>query len=233
LLERIVMKVADRAIHRYIVYTAADRSIFSKMWGIDAKKVRECPVFAHYSFFGSALEPVAVDNYVFAGGESFRNFEPLIVAAARLPQYRFVFATSLLKGRTDLPDNVTLISPRFDEFMQVLRSARVVVIPLLQNMHRSAGAATYMNAMWLKKPVIVTEAVGVREYVEDKKTGLVVDGTPEGYIEALRWMLDPKNAAAVEHLCEEAHRVVASQFTVEHHVTRLLALIDEAIDEAQ
>jgi glycosyltransferase involved in cell wall biosynthesis len=228
--ERFILKVADRAIQRYVLLSEADCAAFQKTWDIGPHKVRPCPVFVHHSCSEASGEPIPVADYIFAGGESFRDFEP-VLAAARLPEYKFIISSSQLKNRTDLPSNVTVTITRFDEFITLMQAARVVIVPLLKNTLRSAGAMTYLSAMWLKRPLIVTDALGVREFVEDRKTGLVVDGSPDSYVKALCWMLDPANVPAVERLRDEAHYVVSTRFLLEHHVTRLLDLTDEVTDE--
>jgi glycosyltransferase involved in cell wall biosynthesis len=60
--------------------------------------------------------------------------------------------------------------------------------------------------MYLRKPTIVTDSMSVRDYVTDGENGLVVDGTPEGYVEALSCTLDPDNAARIAAMTENAHR---------------------------
>lgn len=228
--ERLIMHLADRAIGRYIVLTSDDVLAFASAWKLDPGKIKVCPAFGTWANreISAAPEP---QDYIFAGGESFRHFEPLLAAAAQMPHQRFLFCSSMLTNRTDIPKNVTVTVARFDEYLSLMRAARVVVVPLRQDIQRSAGAATYLNAMWLKKPVVVTDAMGVRDFVEDKRTGLVADGSPESYVEAIHWMLAPENAEALERMKEEAHRVVDTQFTLENHVTQLLDLVDEAITE--
>jgi glycosyltransferase involved in cell wall biosynthesis len=231
--ERFILKVADRAIQRYVLMSEADCVVFQATWDIDPHKVRTCPVFLRHPHTEPSGKPVTEGDYIFAGGESLRDFEPLLAAAACLPEYKFVISSSQLKNRTDLPRNVTVTAARFADFINLMQSARVVVVPLQKNTRRSAGAITYLSAMWLKKPLIVTDALGVREYVEDRKTGLVVDGSPDSYVRALSWLFDPTNALAVECLREEAHHVVSAQYLLEHHVTRLLDLIDEVTAEGE
>ena len=72
------------------------------------------------------------------------------------------------------PANVTIgeLDPR--RYEERFRSASIVVVALAPRRDRSAGQQTYLNAMVLGKPVVVTDALGVREYVEDRRTGLIV-----------------------------------------------------------
>lgn len=61
---------------------------------------------------------------------------------------------------------------------------------------RSAGQASYLNAIALGKPVVVTDAPGVRDYVDHRRTGLIVPpGDPIALREAVNWTLAPETLA--------------------------------------
>ena len=65
--------------------------------------------------------------------------------------------------------------------------------------------------MVLGKPVVVTDALGVRDYVEDRRTGLIVPpGDPAAMRAALDWLLDPANASEVRAMGERARAVASS-----------------------
>ena len=108
-----------------------------------------------------------------------------------------------------------------------MEEAAVVVVPLQRNTQRIAGALTYLEAMWLNKPTVVSDGLGVREYVVHGETGWLVDGTPQSYVTALRWILTPANEEAVATVCAQAHGAVDSQFNMARHVTALLAVMAE------
>jgi glycosyltransferase involved in cell wall biosynthesis len=85
--------------------------------------------------------------------------------------------------------------------------------------------------MWLRRPTIVTDTLGVRDHVRHRETALIVEGSPESYLEALRWIFDPQNQAAVQRLRHNARRVVQEQFSFEKHIARLLNIMDETIGD--
>jgi glycosyltransferase involved in cell wall biosynthesis len=116
---------------------------------------------------------------------------------------------------------------RYDE---LLRAASVVVVPIEARRDRSAGQQTYLNAMALGKPVVVTDALGVREYVEDGRTGLIVPpGDPSALRTALQWLLDPANSAEVTALGARARAVALERFGPDEYVRRLLEVLDVAL----
>jgi len=114
------------------------------------------------------------------------------VAAARtLPDIRF--PTNLLEGRTDRPPNVRAGQLPRAEYNRLLLAAAVVVVPLRRKLRRAAGQQTYLDAMLAGIPVVGTDSPGVRDHMQDGVTGLVVDGSPENYVQALRSLLATAN----------------------------------------
>lgn len=232
LFNRFLIKLADRAIDRYAVVSTAELQLFPRIWGVDPAKMRFCPwgvTGRDHEKLGDEAPP---GNYIFVGGNTYRDYEPLLEAVWQLPEYHFLMATTCLQDRSDLPPNVVVRPVRYREYMALMRLATAVISPVRLGMRRTAGLLTFLNAMWLKKPTIVTDALGVRDYVQDGETGLIVDGTPDSYVKALRWILDPANRDRVAYLGEKAHQVVAQQFTFENHVIALLEVLDEAAQGA-
>ena len=118
-----------------------------------------------------------------------------------------------------------------DDYDEQFRRAAVVVVPLKAHSERSAGQQTYLNAMVLGKAVIVTDALGVREYVEHGRTGLVVPpADPAALRTALDWALDPANQSEVRALGRRAREAALERFGPERYAERLLQVLDLALE---
>lgn len=223
-IDRIIVRFADRAISCYALLSDEERRLFPLIWGIDQVKVCFVPYF--YSLTDEDMQGcVEPGTYIFAGGNSFRDYGPLVEAARMMPEQHFVFATRKLEGHPNLPPNVQAGQVPTDEYVRLLRGAKVVVAPLRMGTYRASGQQTYLNAMVLKKPVIVSDALGVRSYIRHGKNGLVVRGTPESYVEALRWTLDPRNASDVDRMIESAYQDIVQRFNPEHHACTLISIM--------
>ena len=107
------------------------------------------------------------------------------------------------------------------------RSAAVVVVPLLADTDRSAGQQTYLNAMGRGKPVVVTDAPGVRDYITHDETGLIVPNEPEALADAVNRVLTDR--ALARRLGDAARADVLSRFALGAYVTRLLELADQVL----
>jgi len=231
MIERLVIRLADRAIHRYAVRSSDELYLFPQVWGIAKSKVRHCPYYFSIPDGDREVAASTTGGYVFAGGNSHRDYEPLLAAARNLPEYQFVLATTRLSNEAVVPPNVKAGPVPGHEFTNLLLSAEAVVVPLRRGLIRAAGQDVYLSAMWLGKATIVVEAPAVRDHIQDGETGIIVDGSSEGYERALRWVFDPVNRDAVARLCAAAQKVVRDQYTFENHAARLLEIVDEAIHD--
>ena len=90
---------------------------------------------------------------------------------------------------------------------------------------RGTGQQTYLNAMAMGKPVVVSDVAGARGYVENGRTGLIVDGSAEGYVRALRRLLSSE--AESSDMGARARTAVREHYTYRVHVDRLLEILDE------
>lgn len=231
LTERLLVHLADRAIDRYIVQSTEEMTIFPEIWDVSQAKVRFCPFF--FSFTDeelSEVENTPPGDHIFSGGNSLRDYEPLIRAAWCMPNRKFVIATRLLDGRPDLPPNVEAHPVSHLEFVSLMYSSAVTIVPIQPGLRRAAGQQTYLNAMWMGKPTIVTDTLGVHDHICHKQTGMIVDGSAAGYVDALDWIFNPQNHAAVEQMKINAHRDVTEKFSFENHVDCLLKILDEDCD---
>ena len=230
--EKILIKLADRAIYRYAVQSTDEIPYFFTAWGIPESKLRFVPYFSTFTESDLSTPAPTLEKFIFSGGNSHRDYDPYLKAIESLPEHQFVIASHLLDGKK-LPPNVRAGQVTRPEFIRLMRASAAVVVPLRRDLNRAVGQQTYLNAMLLGKPTIVTNTLGVRDHIKDGVTALVVDGSPEGYIEAIQKVFNPSQASEIEHLCQRAHQDVIDHFSFENHVTRLLEILDEVIQENQ
>ena len=156
--------------------------------------------------------PTRDDGYLFSGGNAVRNYGLLesALAGTDIPT-RIAAKWKPTQGLANLTVGVT----SHDDFMTLLANAHAVVIPLRQSV-RSAGQQSYLTAMGLAKPVIVTEAPGVRDYIVDGVTGVIVPPSVEALRAAILHVMDPANADFYREMGQRAREDVFKRFTEEH-----------------
>ncbi len=111
-------------------------------------------------------------GYVFSGGRSRRDYALLITVAAELPAIQFKIVCpaneklaeencSIYQGA--LPANVEIINDNgtLDEFLDVMSQSDMVVLPTTTDNIAPAGISVYLNAMAVKKPVIISKGPAV------------------------------------------------------------------------
>lgn len=224
---RRLIQQADKAIALYAVQSSEELTLFPKTWGVPAGKTRFCPYFYTFTNQDLTIPPPPIGNYVFSGGNSHRDYPPLLEAAAAFPDRPFIIATNRLTGR-ELPPNVTAKPVPHRQFVALMQGAAAVVIPLQGGLLRASGQQTYLNALWLGKPTIVADGFAVHDHIIHGQTALIADGTANGYINALAHLFDPANQAQVQKMTEQAKASVEKQFSFTNHVTHLLQVMAEA-----
>lgn len=224
--QKLLLQLADKAIACYAVQSTDEIPLFSSTWRISESKLRFVPYFYTFTKNDLASPAPASGDFVFAGGNSHRDYLPYLEAIDALREYKFVIAAHLLGSRT-LPPNVQAGPVSRDEFIRLMRASKAVVVPMKMGLIRAVGQQTYLNAMMLGKPTIVTQALGVRDHIKDGETAFVVDGTPGSYVRAIRRVFDPANKAEIDRICQHSREVVLEQYNFEKHAARLLEILDE------
>jgi hypothetical protein len=212
----------------YCVHSTFELESFHRTWG---------PLKGHVSFtpFPYTLRPAELaqpareNGRVFAGGNSLRDYGILTEIAGDLGAPLDI-ATSVLAPEqiARLPANVNAGPVPRPEFNRMLREASVVVLPLQARKDRSSGQTVYTDAMALGKAIVVTDTPGVRDYIEDGVTGLLVAPHDQAaLLRAVRRLL--VDSEERHKLGREAREQALANYSVNHYARRLLAVVGEAL----
>lgn len=229
-LRRWAFKSFDSPRVTYGVLSAAECSTFPRTWRIPAARVFNLPWYVRIPQGENATE--TEERMVFAGGDSLRDFETLLAAADGGTFSLRIGSRTLPPGLADTMPNVSVESLPPSDFIATFRRAHVIVVPLEARTDRSAGQQTYLRAMAIGVPVVVTDALGVSQYIQHDRTGwLVPPGDAQALRKRLEWILDPANAAEVKAVTAAAASDV-ERFSPEACVDILLGWI-ERIDSSR
>jgi glycosyltransferase involved in cell wall biosynthesis len=232
-LDRAARRAGIRAVDgdrvRYCVRSRRELELFSRNWGVDPSHVVYTP-YAHTATTAELAAPTTRDGPVFAGGNSLRDYGTLL-EAARAVDAPVHLETNVVGPDVPLAPNVTVSRIRsHEEFVAGMQRAAAVVTPLEPGITRAAGLDTYLIAMALGKPVIVSDAPGVEDYVEPGRTGLVVPpGDAKALRDALAWVMDPANRGEVDAMAARAADVARTRFTYEAYVESVLGVVDDLL----
>lgn len=204
-----------------VVFSKKQRDLWSSLFRIPSSRFEVIPYWATVaSDVEVTVEPILGD-YIFAGGDEDRDYRTLIDAVRGLP-YQLIIAavrSDHFEGIT-IPPNVSIRTVPHDEFVSLLASSALVVVPLRDSTIRFAGQQTYLNAMLMQKPVIVADA-GAEEYIKNGRTGVIVNpGSEQELADAIdRLMRNREQARQMGLLAQQA----AKQFTADRYFGKILA----------
>ena len=200
---RVALRALDGPRVVYCVLSQAEVTGFARTWGVDVSRVRFTPFCHTLSEQELSTPPVPeLAARVFSGGNSLRDHQTVLAALRELEVDGFL-ATSAALG--PLPARVRAGAVDHDQFVQRMASAHVVVVSLRDDTPRSAGQQTYLNALALGRPLVVSDAKGVRDHVEAGRHALVVPvGDTGALAAAVRSLLDdPDHARRLAHAGRE------------------------------
>lgn len=211
----------------YCVLSSDEKSRFPRVWGVDAERV----VFTPWCYT-LPLEDLdqsgSDDGGVFAGGNSMRDYGPLIEAARSFTD-DFTIAADY-RPDTEPPSNVRIGTASHRRFVESMRGARMVVVPLQPEAERSAGQQTYLNAMAMGKIVIVTEGPGTRDYIKNGVTGIIVpSGDSQKLSDAIGWIADPGHRDEVDAIRNRARNEALQRFSPANYADSLLNVVQKSL----
>jgi len=177
-----------RAFIKRILFSGVDRFAlyfknlegYQQFYGIGPDRAAYVP-FKVNAWERIAARPrgMAEGEYVLCAGRTLRDVDTFVQAMKQtecpgvlLQQKRELLdahGTSTWSG--ELPANVKLIvddSDRFEDYLEYLASARLVVIPRFKNDIAPTGISTYLVAMALNNCLIISEGAGAEDVLTDQ-----------------------------------------------------------------
>lgn len=188
-IKRLLLRKTDRFILHF-----KDTTEYEKIYGIPRSKCVFVPFKVNY-WEKMVLEDqeLGIEEYVFTAGRSYRDFPTFIEAMRRVdyPGLLLYEEAALLKrSATDvdlsnLPANLTAEKNEGEQsWVEYIRRAKIVVVPLLPSTMYAPGLSLYLMAMAMKKCVIVTEGLATRGMLKDEAV-IVAPKDPEGLANAI------------------------------------------------
>lgn len=216
-------KFAFEEINAAIVFSSSDIPVFKKLF----PKTRFFFMHFHSEPECFALSKKAsLGDYIFSGGGAERDFKTLIDAARRI-NFKFLIVAFSPKSLPEekLPKNVEVRFklPR-SRYLKLISRARIIVVPL-KKVGRAAGQTTVVAAMSIGKAVIASDVPGLRDYVENNKTGILVK--PQDVDELTRSIeILLKDSKKLKVISKNALKFARKSFTYEIYDKKHLRLLN-------
>ncbi len=224
-LKRRFFRAVASAASRVVVHSEHQVAAYARALRLPPEKFAfvRCQITlydAHYQ--------VSEGDYIFAGGDSNRDYRTLVEAVRGLP-YRVVIAALFrhhFEG-LEIPPNVQIVTVDAEAFNQLVAGAAVIAVPLKGGLLHSGGHQGFENAMTIGKPVVVADDCGAENYVTHGRTGMLVPpGDPAALRAALLAVLEDREFA--RQLARNAQAASAA-FAPERFFESVFALVDEIV----
>ncbi|NSW78205.1 MAG: glycosyltransferase family 4 protein [Chthonomonadetes bacterium] len=204
-----------------VVYAPSVAQRYSVHYGVPCEKT--IPLKFHHTLSGFEIPERANGDYIFAGGDSKRNYDLLLQAVRDLPCK--VFIATRKPAPSNIPSNVTWRAVEPQEFRQLMAGSQFVVLPLDTSGGATSGQQSYLNAMALGKLVIVTDTEDASYYIEHGVTGILVpSGDADELRRAIVWALS--NSEEAQRIGSRA-REVALPMDQEWTFSQLLEFVEK------
>lgn len=129
-----------------------------------------------------SIKSLRVQNYIFTSGSSNRDYDFLMSALGNTT-YNVKIACKGLRDKHNNP-NIEILDIHSDKMLSYLFNCKIVVIPL-KDLDISSGQLMILQAMQLGKPIIVTNNHGVYNYIDDGKTGFIINNDKETLLDKI------------------------------------------------
>ena len=221
-------RFALNAVDVFVVHSTREIEVYSGWLRIP----RERFVFVPLSI--NVRQPAVAEDherpFVLAMGTANRDYETFIAAVGRLGYRTVIVSGAHAVSGLNIPSNVSIRSDiSIDECHELCQLARVNVIAV-DNETTASGQVALLETMMFGKAVVCTRCAGTIDYVQDRKTALVV--SPKDVdamilaIETLWTHPDMRSA-----LGTAAREYVERNITFEAASQKMIPILDRVVDE--
>ena len=216
--------------HKYIDYAVSskyvDRIICFAREECDYYKEQFPKARGKFVFVPLGFKPVegfdiSDNGIIFATGRSNRDYDFLIDTLKDSP-YKVVIACDIYKNK-NVPANVKILNNCYGKDMFYLMSCcHCVAIPL-RDLKISSGQIVAIQAMSLGKPVICTDSIGLKDYVDNGATGFFFFFKKDVWLGLIKKLYDDKTC--YKDMCIKSANAYKNEFSVDIMYKRIARII--------
>ncbi len=189
-------------VARIIVYSRHEVKYYSQLLGIDINKIAYIPLGLPQPPELKEDKDLQLQNYIFSPGKSNRDFD-FLVDSLRGEEYNLHIACDDYPQVDDAC--ITVHHDVFNEKMyHYMHNCRCVVIPL-KDLDVSSGQLVMLQAMQLKKPIIVSNSNAISDFVTHEVNALIINNNKEELLNALHRIYN--DSALCSRLTSQGYKI--------------------------
>ncbi len=221
-----------RMIQRFI-FSSVDVVFVSSSNEVDTYSKRLNKPEKHFKFLPfhtNIMEPRIMNrgNYILSAGRTGRDYRVLADAVKNTDLEIIIVSDEHNVKGISFPTNVkVLVNVPYSKYLDILYNCRLVVVAL-ERVVKSTGQVVFLEAMATGKPVIATETVGTKDYIQSGVNGILV---PPGDPGSLRRAIDTlmKDSALANKIAMNALESVKKLYTLEKYCSTILNAAGELV----
>ena len=179
---------------KFVSYSTVERALYAEYFDIPIERIDMLHWAVHAPTIDSTEKPIESDRYICAIGSQGRDYQTLFSAMKKLPTIKLVVVTNADSIKDlSIPNNVKIYTniPNA-QANNILANSQFMALPL-RDSQVPCGHVTIVSAMFFKKAILVTNSIGVHDYIKNEQTGI---------------FFEPKNvddlALKIEHLWQDS-----------------------------
>jgi glycosyltransferase involved in cell wall biosynthesis len=208
-----LMSFMFRSVHRVICSSRAEAEYYRQVFAWERQKVAFVPLLTSPRCLEEP-DPEADENYFVAAGRVFRDYPTAIAAVRGTPHKMIIVGAAGVTQHVSADEQVQVLEEISQEhFMQLVRRATAVVIPLVDK-KISTGQTVLLQTMAMGKLVIATRTAGTEDYVDHMIDGLLVS---PGNVEEMRCAMSAASDPELRRRLGASARARMAQRHMPHH----------------
>lgn len=171
--QRSLMVRAYQQPIKLVTYSTVERELYANYFDIPIERIDMLHWAVHAPKIDLSQQPIETSRYICALGSQGRDYQTLFTAMQKLPNIKLVMVASpdSIKDLV-VPNNVKVhTNIPLAQAHNILAHSQFMVLPL-RDSQVPCGHVTIVSGMFFKKAILVTNSLGVHDYITNKKTGL-------------------------------------------------------------
>lgn len=191
LLQNTMLFFSRRIITQIQVHSDEEKELYPLLFPIDKNRIKVIPFSTSIMGYKLNLEN---NEFILSGGGSFRNYKPIIEISNDLPiSVKLGIPESFMRNFSYLESskNIEIISNWSNsEYFSQMSKCEIFLMPLESGLNRTAGDQTILNAMFMRKVVVISNSITARAYIKHGVTGLIYnEGDSSSLLEVINYWI--------------------------------------------
>jgi glycosyltransferase involved in cell wall biosynthesis len=162
-----------KRVNRFIVHSRSEIKEYAEWLGLDEQNFLFVPL--QRADFDDVKRSPIEKPYIVSMGSANRDYSTLVEASLGTGIKTVIISKrDIIASLPDHPDLLKLSNLTAEECRNILGGAEINVVPI-SSTRTAAGQVTFITSMSMGIPTVTTRCVGSVDYIQNEKTGVLVE----------------------------------------------------------